>query len=133
MSTTNSRPPTYEAMLEHHNLSSSQLQVQCPDHVLRSLAKKMTRWKNIAVDLEVDESAVETIEKEKDEEGKGRKLLERWKEIFGHEATFERLARCLVNSKRANLADFVCEECKKLVGKWPCMYIRFLPPGYYTL
>ena len=89
MSTTTA--PTYEKMVEHHGLSSHQLQEPCPDDVLHALAKKMNRWQNIAVDLELDKIAVDAIEKEQiDEEGKRRNLLERWKEKFGHTATYIR-------------------------------------------
>ena len=125
MSTTTA--PTYEKMVEHHGLSSHQLQEPCPDDVLHTLAKKMNRWQNVAVDLELDKIVVDAIEikQQIDEEGKRRNLLERWKEKFGHAATYERLTRCLVKSERADLADLVCEECKKLVprpGKSSCVY-----------
>jgi hypothetical protein len=77
----------------------------------------MNRWRN--VDLELESAVVDAIERESstDEEGKRRKLLERWKEIYGHEATFERLVSSLIASGRADLAGGACEACKKVV---PC-------------
>lgn len=119
--------PTYEKMVEHHKLSSSQLQTTCPDDVLHKLAKKMNRWQSVAPDLELEnlKTVIDAIEREQiDDEGKRRNLLERWKETFGHEATFKRLTRCLINSSRADLAGFVCNECKNVVphsGKGPSM------------
>ena len=109
--------PTFKSMVDYHGLTHDQLCTVCGDDVLRSLAPRMNRWRN--VDLELDSGVVDAIETESntDEEGKRRKLLERWKEVYGHEATYERLVRGFIASSRADLAGNVCEACKKVV---PC-------------
>ena len=109
--------PSFESTVAHHGLTGDQLRTECGDDVLRSLAPRMNRWRN--VDLELESAVVDAIERESstDEEGKRRKLLERWKEIYGHEATYERLVRGFIASGRADLAGNACEACKKVV---PC-------------
>ena len=109
--------PSFESVVAHYGLTGGQLHAECGDDVLRSLAPRMNRWRNI--DLELDSGVVDAIERESstDDEGKRRKLLERWKEKFGHEATYERLVRDFVASDRSDLAGIVCEACKKIV---PC-------------
>ena len=109
--------PTFKSVVDHHGLTGDQLCTVCGDDVLRSLAPRINRWKN--VDLELDSGVVDAIDREGniDEEGKRRRLLERWKEIYGHEATYERLVRGFLASSRADLADTVCKACKKVV---PC-------------
>lgn len=104
--------------MNHHSLTTSQLQAVCQDDALRTLAPQMNSWRN--VDLGLEKGVLEAIDHEPlDEEGKRRKLLERWKEMLGHEATYERLIGCLLVSKRTDLADVVCEAACKTVPR-PC-------------
>ena len=101
--------PSYEKTLEHYDVSDSEMKVECPDDAIYTLAKKMTRWRSI--DLGVDRGVVNGIENERlDDEGKRRQLLERWKERYGHEATYDRLARSFFESERLDLAGAVCKE-----------------------
>ena len=109
--------PTYEDILKHYRLSDSQMKVKCPDEVLRAVAKNMNRWRSI--DLGLDKADVNGIENgpAMEDEGKRQKLLERWKERFGHEATYSCLARCFFQSRRADLVEEVCKEFKKVNKK----------------
>lgn len=104
--------PSYERTVDHFGLTDRQLSAECPDDHLRLLASRLNKWRNI--DLQLEKGVLDAIDHEPlDEEGKRRKLLERWKEAYGHEATYCRLVRCLVDSQRMDLADLVCEACKK--------------------
>ena len=103
--------PTYESTLKHHGLTKEQMQVECSEQIIPALAKRMTGWRNIAPHLRVNDRDVESVAT--DDEGKSRKLLERWKEKFGHDATLERLTQCFIKAEKAALADLVCEERKK--------------------
>ena len=108
--------PTYESTLQFHGLSVEQMKDECCDEVLHALAKKMNRWRNIR--LGVDKGVIEGIENDRstDDEGKRNKLLERWKQKFGHDATYERMVRALMKSERTDLADVVCEELKEILA-----------------
>ena len=108
--------PTYDSTLQFHGLSVTQMKDECCEEVLHELAKKMNRWRSIQ--LGVDKGVIEGIENDRstDDEGKRSKLLERWKQKFGHEATYERIVRCLMKSERTDLADVVCEELKEVLA-----------------
>ena len=110
--------PTYEGTLEHHELADNDMREECTDEFLFALAKRMVRWRS--VDLGVDRSVVASIENDSkmEDEGKRRQLLERWKERFGHGATYGRLARSFIESDMANMADHVCKERKKILPRF---------------
>lgn len=104
--------PSYESTVDHFGLTDQQLGAECRDEHLRLLASRLNSWRNI--DFQLEKGVLDAIDHEPlDDEGKRRKLLERWKEAYGHEATYERLVRCLVDSQRMDLAGFVCGTCKK--------------------
>ena len=109
--------PTYESTLKYHGLTNEQMQGECDESVILALVPKMEGWRNIAPHLKVDGCDVDAISKDTaiGEEGKRRKLLERWKGKFGHEATLERLACSFSDSRHVALADIVCEERKKML------------------
>ena len=113
----NESAPTYVGTLKHHDLSENDMEVECSDDYLFTLAKKMFRWRS--VDLGVDRSVVATMESDRtmEDEGKRRQLLERWKEKFGHEATYGKLARSFIESDMANMADHVCKVRKKALPR----------------
>ena len=103
-----SGPPSYEKIVSHHGLAKEHMEERITDEVLFQLARKMTRWRSI--DLGLEKSVVDTVERDPNtqEEDKQKKLLERWKEAYGPEATYQRLATSFSDSRRADLADAVC-------------------------
>ena len=105
--------PTYEGTLTHYGLSFGQMKIECADELIQALPVKMNRWRTIHLGL--DKGVVDAIENDRvmDDEGKRQQLLERWKERFGHEATYYRLARSFFESKRVDLVGTVCEEFLK--------------------
>ena len=100
--------PTYEKILKHHGLDETQMQVECSEEVISAVAKKMTRWRS--VNLGLGTGAKDSVENDRsgDEEGKRRLYLEKWRETFGHEATYKRLVERFIDGERVDLADVVC-------------------------
>ena len=75
----------------------------------------------------MEKSVVDSIQDQnKADEEKCLELLHRWKEKFGHGATYERLIRSFVDSRRADLADKVCEEFLKRKPEGECTVLLFL-------
>ena len=110
--------PSYEDTLKHHKLTSKELEVKCPEEFLDHIATltNYDKWRKI--DLGVDKATVEAIKNQNtDDEGKCRDLLERWRQRLGHNATYSRLVRCFIDSRRADLADKACEEFVKRKAK----------------
>ena len=108
-----SSAPSYEDTLRHHKLTGDDLEVKCPEEFLRHVATwtNYEEWRK--TDLGVDKATVEAIKNQTtDDEGKCRDLLERWRQRLGHNATYSRLVRCFIDSRRADLADKVCEKKK---------------------
>lgn len=102
--------PTYESTLDHYGLVDSQLNVICDESVLRRLAPKLNRWREVSVYLKLETSVVDSVDGERlNEAGKRYRLLECWKQIYGHKATYGQLVRCLLEAARADLAGIVCE------------------------
>ena len=89
------------------------MQQQISDDALFPIARQMTRWRSI--DLGLKKGTVNSIENDPTtkEEEKQVKLLERWRESYGHDATYERLAFSFCSSNRVDLADTACEMRKK--------------------
>lgn len=133
MAGTDENSPSYEATLEHHGITSAQMQQQCSDEVIKALAPKMTNWRAINL-VGVDRGKVDAIEKDTtDEEGKRRKYLECWKQKLGHKATCERLARGFIQSGRTDLADAVCEELQSRTVSTSSKFLSFVTKYVATL
>ena len=119
--------PSYEGTLRHHKLAGAKLDVECPEEFLQYTAKltNYARWRTVI--LGVEKSVVDSIQDQnKADEEKCLELLHRWKEKFGHGATYERLIRSFVDSRRADLADKVCEEFLKRKPEGECTVLLFL-------
>ena len=121
------KAPSYKETLRYHCLSHSQLDVECHEDISHPISKKMGEWRNIL--LGVDKGDIATIENDKntDNEGKCRQLLEFWEKRLGHRATYALLVQSFIESKRADLADEVCLEFKKVNKKMcegECRYVE---------
>ena len=108
-----SSPPTYEQILNRHGLKRREMQRRCSGDELFPIAREMIRWRSI--DLGLQKGIINSIENDPTtgEEEKQIKLLERWRESYGHDATYDRLAYSFCSSNRVDLADVVCEMRKK--------------------
>ena len=98
--------PSYETTLNHCEVSDSELSSECPEDVLHMLAGKMTRLRS----TESESDGVELENELSDSVGKRRK---RWRERFGHAATYSKLCRHFIECERGDLAVAVCEEYRK--------------------
>jgi hypothetical protein len=113
MATCSSSPPTYEKILNRHGLKRQEMKRRCSGDELFPIAREMTRWRSINLGLQ--KGVINSIENDPTtgEEEKQIKLLERWSESYGHDATYDRLAYSFCSSNRVDLADVVCEMRKK--------------------
>ena len=101
---------SYKSVVGHYHLSDSQLREKCNEKVLEALAPKLGEWRDIRPHLGVDRNVGTAIEHDQPtEEAKRRQLLYRWKQINGHQATYEKLIRALMQASRTDLAGTVCE------------------------
>ena len=96
-------------------------QEKCRHDVRLAVAKKMSEWRNVVPYLlpENEEVEDEIHLGPWDEKGKRNRLLERWIEICGLDATHEKLICAFVAAERIDLAEIVCEKIGEFVD---CMY-----------
>ena len=100
-------------LVKKYKISEQNLKEKCHSDVRLAVASELTKWRNVAPYLlqERCHVAVDAIDCEPnlDEEGKRKKLLERWGEICGSEATHEKLIGALVSAGKTDLAEIVCQ------------------------
>ena len=106
------QPPSYEDVLNHHGLSSEQMLAKVPEEALSAIAKEMTGWRNIELELPSHKASDLKRENGSDDQEKRREYLQCWWQTFGHRATFEALTRRFIGSGRCDLADLVCEQLR---------------------
>ena len=104
---------SYDSLVDRYRLSRRQLETECLFGVRFTIANKLTHWRNVAPHLLAErwEQIAEEIEHELgpgDEMAKRHLLLQRWKEIYGSEATHEQLIRALLSAERTDLAEVAC-------------------------
>ena len=109
--------PSYEDILACCKLDQEAMRVKCPDEVLSTVARKMNEWRNI--DLGIERGKISGLKHDSgaDDLEKRREYLQCWKQRYGPKATYELLARRFVEAGRADLAQLVCEGCKKKEGE----------------
>ena len=95
-------------------IPEKKLKEPCSNDVLLKISRNFTRWRGAAPYLELDDAAVEAVDKgNRDEEGKRYVILCRWKEILGFVATNEKLIRGFMAAGRADLAGDVASELRE--------------------
>ena len=103
--------------MERYGLSG-QLEGKCSHDVQMQLCEQLTEWRNVAPYLLPDHYRTVRDEIDHDlrldEKGRRRELLDRWKEIYGSDATHKALIRALLAASRMDLAELVCQ---KIVGQ----------------
>ena len=101
-------------VLKHSSLDRDKLRVEITNSKVFALARKMNDWEKIYFGEKLTEAILGEIKKDAiDEDGRRRTVLTRWKELYGHEATYEQLLLRYVESGRMDLADLLCKEYKK--------------------
>ena len=100
-------------VLQHFGLVRDKLRVEITNSkVFVTLARRMNDWEKIYFGEKLTEAILGEIKKDNimDEDGRRRTVLTRWKQLYGHEATYEQLLLRYVESGRMDLADLLCEE-----------------------
>ena len=105
--------PSYEDLLKHYGVSNKQMQGQCSEALLKSVAKDMTSWQSDP--LSIGDGNVSAIATDSTIQvaDKPLKYLKNWKQTQDFLATCERMARAFVKDERVDLAGKVCTEVKE--------------------
>ena len=111
-----------ERLFFKFKVSEQMRKKKCRHDVRLAVAKKMSEWRNVVPYLLPENEEVEN-EISQDirygEKEKRNRLLERWIEICGLDATHEKLICAFVAAERIDLAEIVCEKIGEFVD---CMY-----------
>ena len=109
-------PPSYEDQLKHYGPSNDQMQGQCSDALLTSVAKDVTNWRSDP--LSIGDGNVHAIATDSTIQvaDKPLKYLKRWKETLDFLATPECMVRAFLKVGKATLAGKVCTEVKESLG-----------------
>ena len=82
-------------------------------HHLHEIALFLTSWRTVASHLKLNESDLDAIEREgEDEQEKRLKALQKWKAKFGFKATYKKLVEVLLSLAKADVAEKVCRLLK---------------------
>ena len=101
-------------VVRQFNLSEEQVNEECSFAILLKVHKKMSGWRNTVpylFTMEKEEEIMETINQDLtlDDVGRRRKLLVRWKQFHGSEATYKKLIEAFLSADRRDLAEIVCQ------------------------
>ena len=101
--------------MHHHKLTKECVCKKCPESFLTTkVAGIIIDWKALAPHLGMLDPDVVAIERDGvDENDRRRKLLQRWLQHNGPEATYYKLIEAFIGAKDKNTAD---EICKHLAG-----------------
>ena len=105
---------SYAVVIKQFNLSEQQINEKCSLDTIPEVHKEMTEWRNISpylFPIKKEEQIVETINQDMtlDDVGKRRKLLVRWKQFHGSDATYKNLIEAFLSADRRDLAEIICE------------------------
>ena len=101
-------------VVKKFNLSEEQINEECSLDTIPELPKAMTEWRNISpylFPMKKEEQIVEAINQDLtlNDEGRRYKLLTRWKQFHGSEATYKKLIEAFLSAYRRDLAEIVCK------------------------
>ena len=101
-------------LLDHVGISNADLDTECSDEDLTSLAFKISSWKFVARFLDLEETdIVDITDKHVSEKERAHLMLKRWKERLGFKATFRVLVEVFLEKlKNAQMAEEVCHQLK---------------------
>ena len=99
------------ALLEQYNLGKEECSKKVTDkHLVTISSSYCKKWRFIYPYLDMTSTDVTNAEKGgNDEESKGQRFLERWKEKKGCDATYIKLINALLEVECRNDAESVCE------------------------
>ena len=100
--------PSYDDLLKRHDMRTVEMRDAIPNTQLMEISSALDRWERLGRALGLDSSDIESIKGERNtEEEKPDKLLQKWKQRRGFAATYEELAKALLQIKRTDLAEIV--------------------------
>lgn len=111
-SVTNMELPTVQELITNNGLSETQLSKKIPKMLLALIAMSISGWREIAPLLNLEDTEREDIESGKTPREQRLKMLEKWEEKHGNDATFFNLIEKFLIAKRRDLADKVCDVFK---------------------
>lgn len=92
------------------NIDPERLDRPCEENHLNTISDSILRWEELAPDLDLSAVDIEDIKETKSAPKlRRRAMLKEWKQKFGKQATYRKLARILVLSERRDVAEKVCE------------------------
>ena len=102
-------------LLQHYELKIEYTKQKCSENFLTSkVAAKIVDWKALAPHLGMSDADVVAIQRDGvDEDDRRRKLLQRWLQRNGREATYYKLIEAFIDAENRHIAD---EICKQLAG-----------------
>ena len=93
-----------------NNVPSEKLDQPCKDEHLCEIALSITDWQSIAPFLGLTEVEESDIKKNYDNTMTQKiKMLRKWREKFGRQATYRKLARVFTKLKHADLVEELCD------------------------
>ena len=109
-----SKMASYADIVKQFNLSEAQINEKCSSDMIPKVHKKMSGWRNTVpylFTLEKEKEIMETINQDLtlDDVGRRRKLLVRWKQFHGSDATYKKLIKAFLSADRRDLAEIVCQ------------------------
>ena len=112
---------TLEELLKEVGVHLEKLNKSISDDHLREIAIFLTSWQKVATYLELGENDLDDVEREKDEQMKKLKALQKWKGKFGFRATYKKLVEVLLSLAKADVAEKVCRLLKGMIYKCNCV------------
>ena len=116
--------PTAQELVTKYGLSQEELSPRVTHDLLVAITMVMNSWRDIAPHMYLEATEREDIaEKGRSPQEQRLMMLEKWKEKFGNDASFFKLVEVLLQAKRRDLADKVCDFFKKK-GKFVLLCIQ---------
>ena len=99
--------PTYDELLAYYDLDSSIMRETFDDKCLRQFSLTLDMWETLAKFLEMPNTDIVNIKSHGDVVVQTLKMLECWKQRRGSMATYEAMAKALLQIGRTDLAEKV--------------------------
>ena len=107
--------PTYNELLIRYQVKSSEMTATIQDPELKKISSELDQWETLGLSLGLGKPDIESIKRcRQKEEYKRKKMLRRWKRKYKDAATYEELARTMLQISRADLAAMVVQARKSL-------------------
>ena len=99
--------PTYDDLLAHHNMKKSIMKQTFDDEHLREFSLTLDELETLAKFLNIPNSDITGIKNQGNAVEQRMRMLERWKQRCGSMATYEAMAKALLQIGRTDLAEKV--------------------------